>query len=65
MGQICRHPRLAQRRRHRARHRDFARMRTKYTAHPSASLLGTDKCSRRNILAQYYLLGRKTFDKLK
>lgn len=45
-------------------HRDFARMRTKYTAHPSANLLGTDNCSRRNILAQYYLMGRKTFDKL-
>ena len=45
-------------------HRDFSRMRTKYTAHPSANLLGTDNCSRRNILAQYYLMGRKTFDKL-
>jgi len=36
-------------------HRDFARMRSDYTSHPSVNLLRKDRDSRRNILVDFYL----------
>lgn len=45
-------------------HRDFARMRKDYTRHPSADLLHTDP-RRPNILIEYFMRGRRTFDKLR
>lgn len=44
-------------------HRDFAKMRKQYTAHPSADLLHTSP-RRPNILIDYYLRGRKLFSQL-
>lgn len=46
-------------------HGDFRHMRDMYVGHPRFNLLGSDRCSRRNILWQYFLRRRKTFDKLK
>lgn len=45
-------------------HRDFARMRAAYTAHPARNLIGADADSRRNILADYYLRGRREYSRL-
>ena len=42
-------------------HRDFAKMRRKYTVHPDRNLLAESPESRVNILTQYYLRGRRTF----
>lgn len=42
-------------------HRDFAKMRRKYTVHPDRNLLVESPESRVNILTQYYLRGRRTF----
>lgn len=46
-------------------HGDFRRMRDMYVEHPRFNLLGSDRCGRRNILWQYFVSRRKTFDKLK
>ncbi len=46
-------------------HGDFRRMRDMYVEHPRFNLLGSDRCGRRNILWQYFVRRRKTFDKLK
>ncbi len=46
-------------------HRDFRKMRPAYTSHPSADLLDERAESRRNILADYYLRGRKRFSSLR
>lgn len=45
-------------------HRDFARMRKKYTTHPKENLIGADSASRVNILVDFYLRGRKRFSDL-
>lgn len=42
-------------------HRDFAKMRKKYTSHPAVDLLDERNDTHRNILTDYYLLGRRTF----
>ena len=42
-------------------HRDFAAMRKEYTSHPDRDLLQ----GRRNILVDFYLRGKKTFNSLK
>jgi len=44
-------------------HRDFARMRKAYTLHPSIDLLHTSP-KRPNILLDYFLRGKRTFDRL-
>ena len=44
-------------------HRDFARMRKQYTTHPDRDLLHTSP-RRPNILTAFYLLGRKTYNRL-
>lgn len=41
-------------------HRDFAKMRSRYTAHPDRNLLDSME-PRRNILTEYFLKGHKTF----
>lgn len=46
-------------------HRDFRKMRTSYTVHPATDLLDSTAESRRNILADYYLRGRKRFSALR
>lgn len=45
-------------------HRDFARMRRRYTDHPDVNLLDLSPYSRLNILSHYYLRRHHTFDKL-
>jgi GT2 family glycosyltransferase len=45
-------------------HRDFRKMRTHYTAHPTENLLKTFPINRKNILTAYYLHGRHTFAEL-
>lgn len=45
-------------------HRDFARMRGSYTTHPDKNLLGIDADSKRNILVDYYLKGRREYRRL-
>lgn len=45
-------------------HRDFSRMRRNYAAHPDDDLLGTVEGSKRNILTQYYLRGRRRYSQL-
>lgn len=42
-------------------HRDFRRMRKDYIEHPQVDLLDTRTDTRRNILIDYYLRGRRTF----
>lgn len=42
-------------------HRDFAKMRRAYGAHPSKNLIGEYPGTEANILADYYLRGRRTF----
>ena len=46
-------------------HRDFRKMRPAYTSPPSADLLDERAESRRNILADYYLRGRRRFSSLR
>ena len=46
-------------------HRDFSKMRKKYTAHPSRNLLKDYSAYRRSILVQYFLYRRKAFSDLK
>ncbi len=45
-------------------HRDFARMRRKYTVHPDVDLLRSATGSDVNILTSYYLRGRRRFSDL-
>ena len=45
-------------------HRDFARMRRNYAAHPDRDILPQSPESRRNILCEYFLHGHHTFDRL-
>lgn len=45
-------------------HRDFAKMRRAYTAHPEYNLLAVDPESSVNIITAYYLRGRKKFSEL-
>lgn len=45
-------------------HRDFARMRSKYTGHPRRNLLKAPEAFSRSILWQYYARGRKLFSEL-
>lgn len=45
-------------------HRDFAKMRGKYKTHPDRDLLAETPESRVNILAGYYLRGKRTFASL-
>ena len=45
-------------------HRDFAKMRSKYTAHPSRNLLKEPAAYRRSILVQYFIKRRKTYTEL-
>jgi len=45
-------------------HRDFRSMRKRYTAHPSVDLLRCGTGSRRNILVEFYLHGRKKYNQL-
>lgn len=45
-------------------HRDFRRMKKSYTSHPSRNLLKERTDTRFNILARYYLRGRKRFSEL-
>lgn len=45
-------------------HRDFAKMRGKYKTHPDRDLLAETPESRVNILAAYYLRGKRTFASL-
>lgn len=42
-------------------HRDFAKMRKKYTSHPAVDLLDERNDTHRDILTDYYLLGRRSF----
>lgn len=42
-------------------HRDFAKMRRHYTSHPDRDLLAERSDTRRNILVDYYLRGKKKF----
>lgn len=46
-------------------HRDFAKMRKNYTTHPKINLLSVRQDTKINILAAYYLKGRKYFSELK
>lgn len=46
-------------------HRDFARMRCKYTTHPDRDLLAESAQSRINILSSYYLRGKRTYGALR
>lgn len=45
-------------------HRDFRNMRKSYTEHPQLDILAERPDSRRNILVDYYLRGRKKFSQL-
>lgn len=45
-------------------HRDFARMRAGYTSHPATDLLDERTDTHADILVDYYLRGRKTWNKL-
>lgn len=45
-------------------HRDFAKMRRMYTAHPSVDLLDTRPDTHKDILINYYLRRKKTFKEL-
>lgn len=45
-------------------HRDFARMRRKYTSHPAGNLLGSTPQSRLNILTAYYLQRKRRYSQL-
>lgn len=45
-------------------HRDFARMRRRYTDHPDRNLLPSTPFGRLNILTNYYLRGRRRFSEL-
>ncbi|MBQ2839239.1 MAG: glycosyltransferase family 2 protein [Muribaculaceae bacterium] len=45
-------------------HRDFKKMRKAYTSHPNIDLLRTRKDCQRNILIDYYLRSKRTWDKL-
>ena len=45
-------------------HRDFKKMRKIYTSHPDVDLLKTRHDCHRNILVDYYLRGRKTWNRL-
>ena len=46
-------------------HRDFARMRHKYTVHPKDNLLKSPEAYRNSILMQFFVFGRKTYSALK
>ncbi len=45
-------------------HRDFAVMRKQYVRNAAKNLLGTDVDSRRNIIVDYYLRGKKIYSRL-
>ena len=45
-------------------HRDFARMRRKYTSHPAENLLASTPHSRLNILTAYYLQRKRRYSQL-
>lgn len=45
-------------------HRDFAVMRKQYVRNAAKNLLETDIDSRRNIIVDYYLRGKKIYSRL-